>query len=227
MRMTPADSLDPPFLWLGDTGYAIQGDQFLLADRSGPSRRIPIPFDRLCPGWREIMDSAWRSSSGRPSDHIGSPWLLALNPHDGNLVGSCLIHPAIVLCADRKGALLWAAFIGPNCCNFPCLFPRPDRILHCSSCGQCVTSLDRDGKTVGRLLLQSDDLPIDFISDGKEGGCVLTPDRVIRVDADARPSWRFSHDLGASESDAAKRELVRLAWSAQARTPSTPTSGKP
>ena len=147
-------------------------------------------------------------------DPRNGPWHLVLDGFGPRLLASAALMPALVMAVNLEGAVEWMTLAGPECCNFPCLVPRSDRILHASSCGRTVTALSDQGVILHQSRLPPEIWPFLFVPDGRDGGCILGADRFVRFDADARITWEIRHGLDPGTTASAEEisELLAEGW---------------
>jgi hypothetical protein len=95
---------------------------------------------------------------------------LAYDERRNRIIAWAWLLPGWVMAIGLDGAIEWATVPTIDCCNFVCLLPREDVVVHLSSCGSQVTFISGDGAT--QAVRKFEAPPTSIYPDG-EGGVVV------------------------------------------------------
>jgi hypothetical protein len=156
---------------IGSVDYALTDGALSRYARDGELlSRVALPMDPFIAAMRQAGPAAV-SRFEHFSGQLKQAQPLVYDERHNRIIAWTWSLPGWVMAVGLDGAIAWVTVPTIECCNFVCLLPREDVIVHLSSCGNRVTFISGDGGTQGARKVQAS--PTSICPDC-EGGVVVT-----------------------------------------------------
>lgn len=166
-----AESLRGCGVRIGSVDYSLTDGALSRYARDGELlSSVALPMDPLI----AAMQQSGPAAVGRfehSSHHLKQTQPIAYDERRNRIIAWAWSLPGWVMAVGLDGAIEWVTVPTIECCNFVCLLPREDVIVHLSGCGNRVTFISGDGATRGVRRFEAS--PTSIYPDC-EGGVVVT-----------------------------------------------------